>query len=255
VPLADIGSIVSSYDPSSWYDAALAALDARYPSGSWIVRGADDSEQTFGQFLSSKGSFSDLVSSMGFAIHEVAHTFSQKAGSGRFQYMVGKDTTQAEDISVVGEIETFPRKEIRELIPSEMASLTYVSTYLEGGSGEMDIESTLDEFNAYTHHLYADYAFQDQQPDGSRRSSRDGMVSFMLFLEMYLQVGRTEHPNDYAALKASPEFHPLILKFWDRAMCLYKLTKDIPGLGMDDDKVAPHMLAAEWLAEIDSFRN
>jgi len=84
------------------------------------------------------------------------------------------------------------------------------SQYLTGSFGRMDIESTLDEFNAYTHHLYGDYAFVDRRSSGSRSASRDGMVCFMLYLEIYLHLTRTNYPDQWALMRNDTTLRQLI---------------------------------------------
>jgi hypothetical protein len=114
--------------------------------------------------------------------------------------------------------------------------------------------SELDGFNAYTHHLYGDWAFLDLRGAGSRQSSLDGIACFMLYLEIYLHLARTNHPEFYAKLAAEREWKELVLFFWARAYCLVQATRDIEGLKMDADVALDHVFQSQWLDEIEMLR-
>lgn len=253
-PNTNIDDIVSRFGSVGWFNSAMAALDRRYPSGAWVVRSASNPEETLGRYLFSKDTFDRVTGSMGFGIHEVAHTFTQDHGWSKFKYMISVHGG-TEHIVVIDTVETMPRSEVFEHLPQEVADLSYSSQYLTGSFGRMDIESTLDEFNAYTHHLYGGYAFVDRRSSGSRSSDRDGMVCFMLYLEIYLHLTRTNYPDQWALMRNDATLRQLILHLWDRAMCLLEATMEDPRLGMNDGIVIPHVMSGKWLDEIAMFRN
>lgn len=252
-PHTNIDDIVARFTAGGWFEAAMAALDRRYPTGAWVVRSASDPQDTLGGYLFYKDTFDGVTSSMGFGIHEVAHTFTQDEGWSKFKYMISA-RGGTEHIVVIDTVETMPRSEVFGQLPQEVADLRYSEMYLTGSSGRMDIESTLDEFNAYTHHLYGDYAFVDRRSSGSRSASRDGMVCFMLYLQIYLHLTRTKYPDQWELMRSDATLRQLILHLWDRAMCLLEATMDDPRLGMNDGIVIPYVMEDKWLEEVEMFR-
>ena len=76
----------------------------------------------------------------------------------------------------------------------------------------------------------------------------------MLFTQVYLHLARTEHPSDYDHIVGSPGYGQLVLTLFDRAWCAYELSGDDPRLEIDADAIVEHVLAPEWLNEVDLLR-
>ena len=109
-------------------------------------------------------------------------------------------------------------------------------------------------FRPFVHSLATRYCTRDSLPPGSSTSARDGILTFMYYVELYLKVARTNHPDDYAEILADPAHVTLILTIWDRAEFWLGLTAGNPELGISDDLIATWTYATDNLMEIDLLR-
>ena len=247
-PGADISDIRESYSPRDWREAALDTLDARFPDGAWVARSLDSPGDFDRWFDGSTGSWDRMVGSLDLGVHEGTHMLGfQDMGFGTYTYNLG----EGEVMQIQG-IDTFFRREVYELLPQDVKDMLYADLYLRQ-IGDQDVKTLLDEFNAYTFSLYVSTALVDQFGTGSRSSARDGILSFMFFVEVYFRIARTEHPRDYEQMTSNDGFVELVLTLWDRAQCALDLAGDDPRLGIDDVKVRPLVHDEEWLSEIRRF--
>ena len=130
----------------------------------------------------------------------------------------------------------------------------YDEVYLAGFSGTQGFNNLLDEYNAYTHSLAAKYCTRDSLPSGSSTSARDGILTMMYYVELYLKGARLDHPADYAAIRADPEHARLILTIWARAEFYLTLTSTHPELGIHDDTIRTWTYDPDNVMEIDMLR-
>jgi hypothetical protein len=131
----------------------------------------------------------------------------------------------------------------------------YADTYLTGDSGAQWFNSLLDEYNAYIHSLASKYCTRDALSQGMSTSARDGALTFMYYVELYLKLARTVHPDDYAEILADPNHLSPILTVWDRAEFWLAVTDATPSLGIDDDTISEWAYAPDNVSEIDALRN
>lgn len=149
-------------------------------------------------------------------------------------------------------MDTFPRSEIARYLEGPLSN-RYRSVYLEGRGSEQGVLSVLDEFNAYTHSLFTGYGIHDQTPPNQRQSHRDGLVTFMMYLQFYLRHARTEHPDDYTRMRAEPELREAVRTLWARANFILDVTEDIPSLALDVEAVEAEMRKPDMQREIEDF--
>ena len=111
----------------------------------------------------------------------------------------------------------------------------------------------MDEYNAYTHSLASRYCTRDTL-GGASTSARDGILTFMWYVETYLKIAREEHPGDYQAILDDPGHIELILTVWDRAEYWLAVTANEPSLGIDDAALEARVYEAANLEEIERLR-
>jgi len=114
--------------------------------------------------------------------------------------------------------------------------------------------SVLEETLQYINSLGSDYAFQDQLNPLYSNSARDGILTFLWFVQRYLHLARTEYPSAYTLLTNSC-WRDAILKVWGRAWLYIDATDGIQQLGIDDDQLMEFVLDPVLLNEIQLLRN
>ena len=221
---------------------ALAMLRSSDPNGYAVYEKVGD--ESFSMWLDCKSSTYGLS----MAVHESVHMIdtSKSGWSGHNIYLPG------------GETVTFPRK---NLFPrSEIARYlkapdmdTYHSMYLTGASGNQDICMVLEELNAYTFTLYTEVNLNKHMPKKMKNTTRDGLGTFMLYLELYLKHARTEKQADYEKLKSDAAGLSIIKRLWENAEDA--LVKSIPcrNLGIYDRYKLKQVYDEANLSEIKSL--
>lgn len=243
----------TGYSAARWYETMLEILRRRYPTGHHIVTQLDDSKGKATLWTSGRtGTFDDLVRSMELAVHEMNHQLGFQEGfiptiGKKYFYEVRADLTVTVDV-----VPTYARSEIAQFITGPLEN-QYKSTYLTGQSGTQGFFNLLDEFNAYTHSMFTGYGLHDLFPPNQRVSHRDGLVTMMLYVELYLRQARTKHPADYAALRADPAVRDFVKLLWDRANFILDETEDIRGLALNATAVEAEMRKAELWGEIERY--
>lgn len=255
-PLTDrpsLDDLRTGYSAARWYETMLEVLRRRYPTGHHIVTQLDDSKGKATLWTSGRtGTFDDLVRSMELAVHEMNHQLGFQEGfiptiGKKYFYEVRADLTVTVDV-----VPTYARSEIAQFITGPLEN-QYKSTYLTGQSGTQGFFNLLDEFNAYTHSMFTGYGLHDLFPPNQRVSHRDGLVTMMLYVELYLRQARTKHPADYAAMRADPAVRALVKLLWDRANFILDETEDIRGLALNAAAVEAEMRKAELWGEIERY--
>ncbi|MCC7020142.1 MAG: hypothetical protein IT332_10330 [Ardenticatenales bacterium] len=255
-PLTDrpsLDDLKTGYSAARWYETMLEILRRRYPTGHHIVTQLDDSKGKATLWTSGRtGTFDDLVRSMELAVHEMNHQLGFQEG---FIPTIGKKhfyEVRADLRVTVDVVPTYARSEIAQFITGPLEN-QYKSTYLTGQSGTQGFFNLLDEFNAYTHSMFTGYGLHDLFPPNQRVSHRDGLVTMMLYVELYLRQARTKHPADYAALRADPAVRDLVKLLWDRANFILDETEDIRGLALNAAAVEAEMRKAELWGEVERY--
>lgn len=249
VVLSDVASIRSAYEPSKLRAAAEALATKRYPLGVEFLRAQDD-KQLFTWFEHGGATFDDLASSFDTAVHEGAHIWGFKRFSPRTQtYGVSADVTLT-----LPRLSNFDRSEILKVHVSP-ATDDYAKIYLTGKSGAQGFNMLLDEYNAYVHSLASRYCTRDLLPDNLHVSARDGILTFMYYVETYLQLARTQHPKDYRAIVEDAAHRQLILGVWARAEYWLRKSATDVRLGITDETIEGWVYDASRLAEIAAVRD
>lgn len=255
-PLTDfppLDDLRSGYRSDRWYPTLLEVLRRRYRHGHYVVTKLDDSENQARIWVGGRNdSFDRLLDAVNVTVHEMNHQLDWQEGiiATRLQsqaYVVREDLTL-----LVPVVSTYPRKEITVYLVGPLSN-QYRAVYLEGQGGEQDFQNLVDELNAYTQSLFVDYGLHDQFPPRQRRSSRDGLVTMMLYTQLYLRHGRELHPADYAALQAKPEMRAAIRLLWDRALFILEVTEAIDALSIDAAPIEAEVRKPAMLDEIERF--
>ncbi len=255
-PLTDfpaLGDLQAGYRPSDWYTTLLAVLNRRYASGSYVVTKLNDSQTKAGIWVGGQtGTFAALLGQVNVTVHEMSHQLSWQEGIMATRLQKEALVVRGDLTLLFPRVETYPRAEIARYVVGPLDN-QYKAIYLTGDSGNQGFGSVLNELNAYTHSLFVGYGLHDQNPPGRRQSDRDGLVTFMLYTQLYLRHARTDHPSDYARLRAEPEIRETVRLLWARANFLLDVTEDIPGLALDPAAVEAEMRKPELQAEIRDF--
>lgn len=138
-------------------------------------------------------------------------------------------------------LDTFDRSEITT-VHEYLADDFYQETYLTGQSGAQGFSTVLDELNQYTHSLAVEHCYRDFHEPMTAITARDGVLTFLYYVEKYLQLARTQHPADYDRIKADEDAVHVLDVLWGRANLYLDATRDDPTLGIADDEIAEFAL-------------
>jgi hypothetical protein len=237
-----------AYAPGQTRKAAEAIANARYPDGlPFLQAQSDEALKTW--FIGAPDTFDGAASRFDAAVHEGSHVWGAKTFRGRTRaYSLRGDLTIETSLP-----KTFDRSEIlaRHV---DRASDPYAKTYLEGSSGAQGFDTLLDEYVAYAHGLAARWCTRDLLPEGQRVSARDGVLAFMYYVEVYLEIARTAHPKDYAAIVGDAGARKVIVTNWDRAERFLRASAGERALGVHDETLRAWVYEPARLAEIAKVR-
>ena len=73
----------------------------------------------------------------------------------------------------------------------------------------------------------------------------------MYYVELYLKIARTQHPDDYAEIVGDPGHLELIRTVWARAEFWLARTASLPQLGLRDATIRTWVYDPENLMEIE----
>jgi len=228
---ADLSAIEADFSPGSWEDVVLPVLDARYDVGAYVLRESpQDGGCQWANFVGDSSSFSGVLQGLETIVHEMGHCWGFQFLGAEYAYLVTPDR----ELHVTW-LQNFPRSEIlgvHEFGDDDF----YRDTYLTGQSGNQGFNTVLDELNQYIHSLAVAYCYADYRGAFST-SARDGVWTFLYYVEKYLQVGRTDHPTDYAAITGDPGTVEVIDTLWGRAQLYLAVTAADDRLGLNDEMI------------------
>jgi hypothetical protein len=240
-----IADLVSAFTGTNWFDTATGVLGRRYAPGGALLTDMQD-EPNLPRFLdpgTTSGDFGALSSSLMTMCHEETHVWDgENSTASTYAFYVSPDVTLHG-----GALESFPRSEILALIDDD-TTRTYDDTYLSGDQGTYGFDFLADELGAYTNGLACIAAVGDQV--GFEISARDGAVAHLYYLELYLHVARTNHPEVYTAITGDPDWVQFIRTEWARVAFLTQASSVYPNLGIDDGAIWQKVRAPENLMEI-----
>jgi hypothetical protein len=276
---ASLGGLVFSSPMAQQY--LLSALQLRYPYGESVVRGglanplSPQQSNCVTAFLRDTSTGPAVLRQASTVVHECGHFWDLGMSRGTSStYVIAPNLQRAcanGDTTTRGG-RTFARSLIKtdayySMRPAcmNMSSSTcdfYADVYLDGSptngtfeSGDQGFNSLLEEANQYVNSLASALAFRDAFTGGSRVSERDGILTFMWYLERYLLMARTQYPTAYATLSQDACWRESILSVWDRGwFYLQATTPWASTLGINDARLRTLVETPSLLAEIDALR-
>lgn len=269
-----------SFSTSTANAYLLSALERRYPIGKAIVEGGLSSSiaKTQGncidRFLQDKSSAAKVLTQASTVVHECGHFYDLGESSGGASgYVIRPDlsfTCEDGDTKARGG-KTFARSLIRKdayyakrkACPKGTAGQgcdMYAEIYLDGDasdstfdSGDQGYSFLLEEAAQYVNSLATGLAFVDQY--GSQRASeRDGILTFLWYIERYLAMAKADYPDAYALLSEDECWRQATLTVWDRGWFYLRATEGMQNLGIEDGKIEPLVNESALVAEIDALR-
>jgi len=243
--LTDLSAVRAAHTPSSRRTTLEGIAELRYPFG---LAALDAQEDTYLETWCSGSTFDAMLDCFETAVHEGLHFWDfENSDFSTHPFRVRDDL-----IIATRRLDNFNRGEILTLHVNVSAD-RYADVYLTGESGAQGFTILLDEYNAYAHSLASKYCTRDAL-GGSATSARDGILTMMYYVELYLKLARTTYPADYAEILADPGHVDAILTIWDRAEFWLDVTSTNPELGISDDTIATWTYDPSNLMEIDLVR-
>lgn len=285
LPVADAGlsGPFAAYEKAKAVDFIHAVLQARYPWGSALVSGAVKAapQNCVDLFLpeSMRGSAKQVMDRLEVVVHECGHMYDMYPMSfADTKYAIQPQLTlkcaglrsSSSDTGSGSAKPSFPRSAIKQDAfgkkrpPCEDGKGShgcdsYAKVYLDGDpndgtfqSGDQGFNMLVEEVNQYVNSLATRYAFADQSAMST--SARDGILTFLWYMQRYLHMARTLHPQVYADLKADACWRQLVLTLWGRAWLFLEATQGMPKLGIEHAKIIELVRDPELLAEIARIR-
>jgi hypothetical protein len=257
----------------------LSALKRRYPLGEFILDGgltsplAQSQGNCVTRFLRDKSTAQAVLKQAPTLVHECGHFFdlgAAKNGDAAFVLRddlkfacKGGDTTSRGGLTFArSRLKTDGYYTSRKACGGTVKAGCdfYADIYLDGNpddaafeSGDQGFNSVLEEATQYVNSLATALAFQEVY-QGSRSSERDGILTFLWYIERYLQMARTDYAGAYEAISTDPCWRQSILSVWDRAWFFLEATKGMSSLGLDDGAVEELVKDPGLTAEIDALR-
>ena len=246
-PLGDLSGAEAAFDGSNLRETALSISAIRYPPGEGFIEAQSDGELAL--WFGAVGAFEDVLDRYEVAVHEGSHIWGfGQLDFEHYSYRVVDDSR----IIQTQWLDNFDRAEILDRHPDAGGDF-YASIYLTGSMGQQGFNTLLDEYNAYAHSLVARYCTRDSL-GGASTSARDGMLTFMFYVQTYLKIAREDHPSDYEAIVADAAHVDLILSVWDRAGFWLEVTSGHSELGIDDAKIQAWVDDPDNMMEIEMLR-
>ncbi len=279
----DLSAAKAAFQPQQWRDFLDEALALRYADGAYLTtHGVAENKNMdcVATFLSAgkRGSTAGIIGGLATVVHECGHLLDNARG-GFFDsvYVLRADLSVATvgaayqgDGKPAGQHPSFARS---RLLGDEFVAARppcpkkgthgcdgYASVYLSGDpanavfeSGDQGLDSLLEETVQYVHSLATEYAFRDRLGSVSV-SARDGILTFLWYLERFLYMARTEHAEFYAWLVGDEAWRTAILTVWGQAWWYLAASADIDGLGLQDDSIIELVRTPLLLNEIELIR-
>jgi len=222
-------------------DVAFEVLRRRWPAGHDLLRDMEH-DPYIDEFLDGSG-WGVFLDSLLTTVHEETHGWDYEHAiyPSQFGYFMTADTqpfTPWDD--------SLPRSVIRPLIDDD-ATWLYADLYLTGTQGTYGFTELLDEANCYVNTLGAAVAVADGLPWGT--SARDGAMTFVYYVGVYLDHAAENRPSTYAAWQADPEVGEVVRTLWIRTHFFLDMADQDPGLGVDDARIRPLMAAQQPVYE------
>jgi hypothetical protein len=269
-----------SYSAAQAQAYVTSALQRRYPIGKFILEGgltsplAAQQGNCVARFLSDKSTAQAVLRQTPTLVHECGHFFDLGEASGSEATFVLRDdlrfTCKSGDTTTRGG-KTFARSRIKGDAfytkrkacggGSSQGCDFYADIYLDGNaddatfqSGDQGYNSVLEEATQYVNSLATALAFQEAYA-GTKVSERDGILTFLWYIERYLQMARTDFASAYDTLANDACWRQATLSVWDRGWFFLEATKGIAALEIDASALEALVKDPALTAEIDALRN
>lgn len=258
----------------------LSALGQRYPLGKWIVdegvkRPISGQPGTcLERFLSDKSSAAKVLAQAGTVVHECGHFLDiGKSASRSAAFVITQDlelSCKSGDTTTRGG-KTFARSLLksdayyakRKACGGQVRQGCdmYADIYLTGNatdaafdSGDQGFNSLLEEATQYVNSIATGLAFADQLQN-QKVSERDGILTFLWYVERYLKMAREEYPDAYATLSTDACWRQAILSVWDRGWFYVEASRGKDNLEIDAPAIEELVKDPELTVEIDKLRS
>ena len=231
---------------------ALKLLEQYHPMGYYILSETINAPSSYnfdGQkmFLSDSKKFAryisgkdtdDIVKSLNTVVHEMTHGYNHKlaykllkdkGGQPEFKTKYLVIPISEEESILITETETFPSREIAELIPDELKTFRF-NTYIKSknpilGTQQSGVYGLLDEFSAYYHGTYTSFNtfefYTDKETTTNRdyldylsdvNSTRNAYMEFKYYILRYLIFAKMHHREVYNGVISNEQFKEAFLK-------------------------------------------
>ena len=276
---ASLATPRGSFNSNRPEDFLIEALEIRYPTGAYIFEEgikADSftAENCFETFItpSQRQSADGMLDAASTLVHECGHFLDiELGGFVRSTYVI------TEDLQITcdgGSLNDTPARS--RILGDEYASLrppcagagggsgcdTYAPIYLDGNpddgnfdGGDQGLDSVLEEATQYVNSLATDYAFNDRLGAGAQISARDGILTFLWYIERYLRWMRVNDNAAYGRILNDPCWREAILTVWGRAWIFLAQTEGIRSLSLEGDAIEALVLDTNLLQEIQRVRD
>lgn len=267
---ANISSEMSNYSSSQLQSFVLSVLKKRYSVGEWLV---DQAVKNYSRtncierFSRNTGSATGVIGDLSTIVHECGHLFdlSMRSRSGN-SYAVTRNLT----ITCSGGAtkasggQTFPRSELyNDSYQSKHPPCgggagrncdSYADIYLDPSrrGSDQGFNMVLEEAYQYVNSLATSYAFKDKMSRST--SAMDGILTFLWYVERYLYLARTKHPQAYKKLTQDACWRKAILTMWGRAWLMLDAAKNYNKLGISEQKLFGLVRDKTLLKEIERLR-
>lgn len=262
---ANIDPLISAYSEANYRDFVFDVLAARYPLGHDLVADAVESSgfgDCIDQFTDDHRTAGAMIEQLSTVVHECGHIYDlSQAGFSGSVYKINDARTYACSSAAARQGKTFARSLINgdayaSLYPGDFYKQVYLNGDPENAAfegGDQGFDSVLEETTQYVNSLATDWAFRDQR-HGSV-SARDGILTFLWYLERYLQMARLEFPSTYSLITSNQCWREATLSVWGRAWLYLDVSEGEGSLGIDDATLEELVLDPDLLGEIALLRN
>lgn len=276
---ASLGGL--TYNAAMAQQYFLSALALRYPHGEDVVQGglahpvSAQQSNCVTTFLRDTSSGPAVLRQASTLVHECGHFWDlglARGTSAAYVIAPGLQRTCSNGDTTTRGGRTFARSLIKSdsyysmrpacMNMSSAACDMYADIYLDGSptnstfeSGDQGFSSLLEEANQYVNSLASGLAFRDAYTGGIRVTERDGILTFLWYLERYLLMARTMYPQAYMTLTQDACWREAILSVWDRGWFYLQATSQHANtLGINDARIRTLVETPTLMAEIDAVR-
>ena len=267
-PDADISSFVDAYTPENAIQFRSNVLMARYPMGEYIMQTSHNNgvcdEYWNEESLTGTDDVATELKNLYVVVHECGHGLdgwlSVEKGPYYNGHFIHPDVTL---YTKGGYIEgdpnpSFPNYLLQgdeygtgdwQACPNDVydGCDTFADVDMKNDfMGNQGFETITEELTQFINSLALSYAFHEFY--NGKTSNRNGLLNFMMYLERYLLMARTEHADFYNYISQDEDWKKLIGTLWDRSWYYYELTRNIDALSIQpEETMAYNIVTSEKL--------